>query len=88
LITGVESTLPLRDHRPGRLAELAECLHRRTGGMIGSLSHLIRSAAIDAIIDGGEAIKRTHLDAIRIDHAAETHAATRPASPPESGPPG
>lgn len=57
-----------------------EHLHRRTGGMIGSLSHLIRGAAIDAILDGAERITRAHLDAIRLDHAAESHARTRPAA--------
>lgn len=43
--------------------------------MIGSLSHLIRGAAIDAIIDGSERITKAHLEAIRLDHAAETTAA-------------
>jgi hypothetical protein len=36
----------------------------RTGGMIGSLSHLIRAGAISAIVDGSEAISRELLDEV------------------------
>ena len=40
--------------------------------MIGSLSHLIRAAAIQAILDGAEAITRDLLDSHpRCDYAAE-----------------
>jgi hypothetical protein len=53
-------------------------LHQRTGGMIGSLTHLIRGAAIRAILGGQEALTRALLDTVRIDHAAES--ATRRAS--------
>jgi hypothetical protein len=52
--------------------------------MIGSLSHLIRGAAIDAINDGTEQITRAHLDAVRIDHAAEHLAAPGAAAPRRS----
>jgi len=41
--------LRLRAHKPGSLTGLDRYLHDRTGGMIGSLSHLIRGAALDAI---------------------------------------
>jgi hypothetical protein len=47
-------------------------------GMIGSLTHLIRGAAIRTILGGQEAITRPLLDTVRIDHAAES--ATRRAS--------
>lgn len=47
-------------------------LHQRTGGMIGSLLRLIRSAAIQAILDGTERITRTTLDCIDVDMAAST----------------
>ncbi|GAB3976552.1 ATP-binding protein [Plantactinospora veratri] len=80
LVTGLEATLPLRQQIPGSLAKHDEYLHRRTAGMIGSLSHLVRGAAIDAILDGTERITRSHLDAIRLDHAAESYHATRPAA--------
>lgn len=79
LVATLEQTLHLRRHRPRSLVALAEYLHHRTGGMIGSLSHLIRAAAIDAILTGAERITRTDLDAIRLDHAAEQHRTTKPA---------
>ena len=79
LISTIEQTLQLRDHQPGALVGLADYLHQRTGGMIGSLSHLLRGAAIDAIITGQEQITRTGLDVVQLDHAAEHHhAATTP----------
>ncbi len=71
VVAALESTLPLRAHPAGTLAGWAQDLHRRTAGMIGSLSHLVRGAAIDAILDGSEQITRAHLRAIRLDHAAE-----------------
>jgi hypothetical protein len=43
--------------------------------MIGSLSHLVRGAAIDAILNGSENITRKSLDIIDLDHAAQTQAA-------------
>ncbi|MDH6493676.1 hypothetical protein M2157_009763 [Streptomyces sp. SAI-127] len=52
-------------------------LHQRTAGRIGSLTRLIRQAAITAICDGTERITKKSLDAIRLDHLAEPH--SRPA---------
>ena len=40
--------------------------------MIGSLSHLIRAAAISAILDGSEHITRALLDTVPLDYAAES----------------
>ena len=40
--------------------------------MIGSLSHLIRGAAIDAILDGTEKITRQSLERVKLDRAAQT----------------
>lgn len=71
LVATLEQALRLHQHKPGTLARHGEYLYQRTHGMIGSLSHLIRGAAIDAIIDGTEKITKTHLEAIRLDHAAE-----------------
>ncbi|MFF4880206.1 hypothetical protein [Micromonospora sp. NPDC000668] len=45
-----------------------------TPDFFGSLSHLIRAAAIRAILDGTETISRAAMDAVRIDHAAESSA--------------
>ena len=47
-------------------------LHQRTGGMIGSLSHLIRAGAIMAIMAGSEVITQELLDGIPVDHAAQS----------------
>jgi Bacterial TniB protein len=72
LIATLEDTLRLHHHQPGTLLKHARYLHQRTSGMIGSLSHLIRAAAISAILDGSETINRTLLDTIALDYAAES----------------
>ncbi|WP_331758288.1 ATP-binding protein (plasmid) [Nocardia sp. NBC_01377] len=71
LVAAVESTLRLRDHIPGTLASMAEQLYRRSGGMIGSLSQIIRGAAILAIEDGTEKITSNLLDLVPVDYAAQ-----------------
>ena len=45
----------------------------RTGGMIGGLSHLVREAALDAILNQTKKINRAGLDAIDLDQTAEHH---------------
>ena len=70
LTATMESTLRLHRPLPQPLEALDGYLHDRTGGMIGSLSHLIRAAAINAILDGSERITKKSLDAVRIDHQA------------------
>jgi len=62
LIAALEDSLRLHRHRPGTLAGLDRYLHQRTHGMIGSLLWLIRSAAINAVLDGTEKITRKSLD--------------------------
>jgi hypothetical protein len=69
--TALVAALELHQHRPGALVRLAGYLHERTGGMIGSLSHLIRDAAIEAIFDGTERITKAAPDTVVLDHAAE-----------------
>lgn len=59
LIATFEQSLRLHRYQPGQLLRLDAYLHERTDGMIGSLSHLIRGAAVDAIMDGTEKITRT-----------------------------
>ncbi|WP_245600015.1 hypothetical protein [Embleya scabrispora] len=71
LIAGLEAALDLRAHRAGTLPRLAPYLHQRTAGRIGSLTCLIRQAAITAVLDGTERITKTSLDAIRLDHLAD-----------------
>jgi hypothetical protein len=79
LVATLESALRLHRHRPGSLTGQAKYLHQRSGGGISSLSHLVRQAAISAILLQTESIDRNLLDSTVIDHAAEL-AAPRPAS--------
>ena len=74
LLATLDAALRLHRHRPGTLPRLGKYLHQRTGGMIGSLSHLVRAAALTAIMDGTEEITRTLLDGIPVDHAAQSGA--------------
>jgi hypothetical protein len=76
LVSAVEGSLRLHRHQPGTLPDLAGYLHQRTSGMIGSLLWLIRSAAIQAVIDGTEKITRKSMDAIPVDIASQA-ASTR-----------
>lgn len=71
LIAALEGSLRLHRHRPGSLPDLARYLHERSGGMIGSLLWLIRSAAIQAVIDGTEQVTRKTMDAIPVDIASQ-----------------
>jgi AAA domain len=71
LLGTLEGALQLRSHRNGTFLTLDRYLYERTGGMIGSLLHLVRAAAIDAILNHSERITKTSLDAVILDHAAE-----------------
>ena len=75
IVATFDTALLLHHHTPGTLASLGRYLHDRTGGMIGSLSHLIRGAALQAILTGTEKITKNILEAITLDHAAEQHTA-------------
>jgi hypothetical protein len=81
----MENTLRLHRHEPNTLVEMVKYLHQRTGGMIGSLSHLVRAAAISAFLDGTERITRTTIKNIRIDHSSESSGHSRPSSLPHTG---
>ncbi|MFN3008766.1 ATP/GTP-binding protein, partial [Mycolicibacterium wolinskyi] len=74
LVAAMEGTLRLHRHEPGTLVRQTKHLHQRTGGMIGSLAHLIRSAAIRAMLDHTEHIDREGLDSVLIDYAAQASA--------------
>ena len=78
LVSTMEASLRLHRHRPGTLTGLDEYLFGRTNGMIGSLSQLIRGAAILAIQDGTEKITRELLDMVPVDHAAQRATNARP----------
>lgn len=87
LIAALETSLRLHRHRPGTLTDLEGYLHQRTTGMIGSLLRLIRSAALQAVLDGTEQVTRASLDAIDLDIAAEAAAPrTRTRTTPRRGP--
>ncbi|MEX5712944.1 ATP-binding protein [Parafrankia sp. FMc6] len=83
LIATLEDALRLHAHTPGTLVALEEHLYQRSNGMIGSLSQLIRGAAILAIETGTEKITRDLLDLVPVDYAAERAAiAPRPRTKP------
>jgi TniB protein len=71
LVGTLESMLRLPEHAPGTLSAMSDYLFHRTGGMIGSLSQLIRGAAVLAIEDGSKAITRELLELVPVDFAAE-----------------
>jgi len=71
LVTTMEQSLRLHRHRAGTLTGLDEYLFGRTNGMIGSLSQLVRGAAILAIQNGTEQITKELLDLVPVDHAAQ-----------------
>jgi DNA polymerase III delta prime subunit len=77
LIEGFERALRLHAHKPDSLLPLADYLYGRTGGYIVSLSHLIREAAIKAILTGTERIDEELLDSVELDHAATEEAAAQ-----------
>ncbi|MFE6483025.1 TnsA-like heteromeric transposase endonuclease subunit [Streptomyces sp. NPDC057757] len=71
LIATMESSLRLDRHKPGTLLALDAYLHDRTSGLIGSLSQLIREAAITAIDTGSEKITKRSLESVELDHTAQ-----------------
>jgi hypothetical protein len=77
LVSALESSLRLHRHAPGTLPGLGRYLHQRTGGMIGSLLRLTRSAAVQAILDGTESVTRKTLDAVDVDIAADVGSRNR-----------
>jgi hypothetical protein len=83
MVATMEQALGLHRHEPGSLVAQARYLHQRTGGLISSLSHIIRAAAISAIAEGSEQITRDLLDGIVVDHATES-AAPKPPRPREA----
>jgi hypothetical protein len=77
LIEGFERALRLHAHKPGSLLPLSDYLYGRTGSYIVSLSHLIREAAIMAILNGTKRIDETLLETVELDHAATAKAAAQ-----------
>lgn len=81
VITDLENALDLQHHRPGTLPRHHAYLHQRTAGRIGSLTRLIRQAAITSITDGTEKVTKATLDAVQLDHLAEQHKRPRTRRP-------
>ncbi|WP_420715352.1 TniB family NTP-binding protein [Streptomyces sp. WM6373] len=71
LVRGMDQALRLQAHRPDALTRHAAYLHQRTVGRIGSLSALVREAAIAAILGGTEKITKRLLEDIDLDELAE-----------------
>lgn len=85
VVEQLEEGLVLYDHRPGTLSgPLADYLHARTGGRLGSLSALIREAAIRAVPRPDrrhaevERLDLSVLERVTIDANAERHWANHP----------
>ncbi|SCK25719.1 TniB protein [Streptomyces sp. ScaeMP-e48] len=70
LVAQMEANLLLHEHTRGTLTRLDRFLHARTGGMIGTLSHQLRGAAVDAILTGAEKITKPGLLAVDLDIAS------------------
>ncbi|PHQ52270.1 ATP/GTP-binding protein [Streptomyces cinnamoneus] len=70
LVAQMEANLLLHQHKRGTLSRLDRFLHTRTSGMIGSLSHQLRGAAVDAILTGTEKITKAGLLAVDLDVAS------------------
>jgi hypothetical protein len=71
LVKTLERELILFRQPPGSLVALHRYLFDRTGGVIGSITELIRQAANLAIESGSERITEDLLDRIELDTAAE-----------------
>ncbi|MCP3760620.1 TniB family NTP-binding protein [Streptomyces sp. TBY4] len=70
LVAQMEANLLLHEHKRGTLTRLDRFIHTRTGGMIGTLSHQIRGAAVDAILSRTEKINKAGLLAVDLDIAS------------------
>jgi Bacterial TniB protein len=74
IVATMEQAIRLHRHQPGALLSQAKYLHQRTGGLISSLSHILRASTICAILEGSEQITRDLLDLIDVDKYTESAA--------------
>lgn len=77
LVAGLASTVLLAKQKKGDLAGLETYLFHRSGGVVGSLTRLIRLGVTIAIQTGAERLTRGLLEQIPLDHAAEVARASR-----------
>ncbi|MFJ6897494.1 AAA family ATPase [Streptomyces hokutonensis] len=66
LVGTLDRALRLRRHQSGSLVRLSEVLYGKAGGWPGVLTHLVRSAAMEAILTGSEEITEQDLDVIAV----------------------
>lgn len=79
VVSMLEAALALLDHRTGLLSRpLLRYLHARTTGRLGSLSALIREAALRAMVSGTEQVNLSVLEEVTLDLNAETAWANNP----------
>ncbi|MCU8592150.1 ATP-binding protein [Streptomyces sp. A13(2022)] len=82
LLEAMETALRLTRHRPGTLVRHADYIHLLTGGVMASLSLLIREAAIRSVWDESFAITKKQLAQVVLDVQATNAArATRRRQP-------
>lgn len=86
IVGGLEKGLALHNHEAGTLVGLADYLHDRSGGYLGSLFTLVRTGAITAIKNGQELIDRNVLDGLIADLGAESQRPKRESNPPAKRP--
>ncbi|MBY8844582.1 ATP-binding protein [Streptomyces sp. SP2-10] len=78
LLSAMEEALRLARHRPGTLVRHADYIHLLTGGVMSSLSLLIREAAIRSVLDESFALTKKQLSQVVLDVQATNAArATR-----------
>lgn len=81
IVATMDQAIRLHRYKPGYLTAQAKYLHKRTGGLISSLSHIVRASAISAINDGSEQITRDLMDLIDIDKYSESTPTSTTAHP-------
>lgn len=81
LVAQMEANLLLDQHKRGTLTRLDRFIHTRTSGMIGTLSHQIRGAAVDAILTGTQKITKAGLLAVDLDIASRRKRPKGPSAP-------
>ncbi|MER8073178.1 TniB family NTP-binding protein [Streptomyces sp. NPDC094034] len=67
LLGSMETALRLARHRPGTLVRHADYVHLRTGGVMSTLSLLVREAAIRSIVDESLTITKKQLSQVVLD---------------------
>lgn len=82
IVGAMDAALRLPGHTPGALLRHTEELHRLSGGVMASLSQLVREAALTVLANGSRAITKRHLRAVQLDVRATR--ATRPRRKPGS----